>query len=212
LLRHADADFDNDNALFAIGGLFAAAVGLVIEMCNWTWSYSHLGIRDKAITTDPEWYQLFWFTSKPACWVEVVMTQVLMTAASSRPLWISLESTWQSLDLLFQKTGDDIGTLQTKSSKFLLTWPFLWTLLSLLLSILALCPKRLHQLLHIHYKILTTILHLMAISYLCVIRTLAIVGICFDLAAVRACAYRNESWCVAYFLWKDPREGSLWAL
>jgi len=201
LLQHADADFDNVNALFAVGSFFAASVSLLLEISNWTWTYSPLGLRERAVPSEMEWYEVFRVGTSHL--PEIVLTQLLMTCASSPMLLRNLK--FGAL-FIVDRAGEDQEALEA-----LLSFPFMLAILSVILTGLAICPQQWIHHLHIQPRVVTGVLYITAMAGLVYIRFQGVVGSCQDLAAVRACSRMDASWCMIPFLWRDPREGSLWA-
>ncbi|KAK5054530.1 hypothetical protein LTR84_001421 [Exophiala bonariae] len=202
LLQHADADFDNVNALFALGSLVAAFVCLLLELTNWTWTYSPMGLRGRAVPIETEWYEFFKLETPHL--PEIVLTQILTTCASS-PL--ILRNVAFGASFVADVAGGEQSVLE-----IVLNLHMFLALLSVILGGLAMCPPQWAYKLRIQPEVINAFLYITAMAGLALVRLNGIVGSCEDIAAVRACSRGDASWCVAAFLWRDPREGSLWAL
>lgn len=77
-------DFDTGNVIFAIGGLAAGLVSLAMVACNWSWTYSTLGLQpgEHSQFEDGDWHTVMQLNPPPPCWPEVALAVVFLLAAS----------------------------------------------------------------------------------------------------------------------------------
>lgn len=183
-----DAEFDNINFQFALGGFLAGLSSFLLMLLNYNWTYSPLGAQASGdIESEVLSPRIFSSSASTSLYVSSILTTLFQ--------WRHVSESYQQT---FDLQGRNMATQQAASMKFS------FSLSALSLSLIAVSP-------FVRWLDLDELNFGLTGCCLILLRIASIIQAYCDLSAVHACS-RSRLECIPAFAWRDPKEGLLWAL